>query len=110
VKQLDKVKQLTEELKALIAQEPAVVEFNRLAKEVEQSDVLRTMEEQLKEYQQTMVQALSRNNQDLHAKTLAAYKKLEDDYFNHPLYANYMHYKEEVNDLMQEVIKILNDL
>ena len=110
MKQLDKVKDLTLELKKLIANEPSVKEFNRLAKEVENSQELRDMEEQLKLYQQTMVKSLSKNNQELHAKTLAAYKKLENDYFNHPLYANYMHYKEEVNDLMQEIVKVLNDL
>jgi cell fate (sporulation/competence/biofilm development) regulator YmcA (YheA/YmcA/DUF963 family) len=38
------------------------------------------------------------------------YKQLEDDYFNHPIYANYMYYKEEVNDLMQEIVKIINAL
>lgn len=107
---MDKVKILTNELKALIANDPAVIEFNRLAKEVEASDELRQMEEQLKEYQQTMVKSLSKNNHELHGQALAAYKKLEDEYFNHPLYANYMYYKEEVNDLMQEIAKILNTL
>lgn len=110
MKLLDKVKTLTLELKKIIAAEPSVAEFNRLAKEVEKSDELRQMEEQLKEYQQTMVKALSKNNHEQHSKALEAYKQLEDDYFNHPLYANYMHYKEEVNDLMQEIIKVLNDL
>jgi cell fate (sporulation/competence/biofilm development) regulator YmcA (YheA/YmcA/DUF963 family) len=68
------------------------------------------MEEQLKEYQQAMVQSLNKNDHVLHSKTLALYKQLEDDYFNHPIYANYMYYKEEVNDLMQEIVKIINAL
>lgn len=101
---------LTQELKDLIANDPAVKEFNSLAKQVEESSTLRDMEEQLKEYQQAMVQSLNKNDHELHAKTLALYKQLEDDYFNHPIYANYMYYKEEVNDLMQEVVKIINAL
>jgi cell fate (sporulation/competence/biofilm development) regulator YmcA (YheA/YmcA/DUF963 family) len=107
---LDKVKTLTQELKDLIANDPAVKEFNSLAKQVEESSTLRDMEEQLKEYQQAMVQSLNKNDHELHAQTLALYKQLEDDYFNHPIYANYMYYKEEVNDLMQEVVKIINAL
>lgn len=110
MKRLDKIKSLTQELKKLIAIEPSVAEFNRLAKEVENSNELRQMEAQLKLHQQTMVQALSKNNHDLHSKTLVAYNQLEETYFNHPLYTNYMHYKEEVNDLMQEIIKVLSDL
>lgn len=107
---MDKVKILTQELKDLIANDPSVKEFNSLAKQVEESSTLRDMEEQLKEYQQAMVQSLNKNDHEQHGITLALYKQLEDDYFNHPIYANYMYYKEEVNDLMQEVVKIINAL
>jgi cell fate (sporulation/competence/biofilm development) regulator YmcA (YheA/YmcA/DUF963 family) len=107
---LDKVKILTKDLKDLIASDPAVKEFNSLAKKVAESNELHDMEEQLKEYQQAMVQSLNKNDHVLHSKTLALYKQLEDDYFNHPIYANYMYYKEEVNDLMQEIVKIINAL
>lgn len=106
----DKINKAVSELKESLNKEKLIVEYNQLAKKIAESSELNELEEKLKKLQQQLVDALDKDLDDLKKLLLLQYEELKKTYQKHPLYNNYFNYKEEVNNLLQEVSRILNDL
>ena len=85
---------LAKELKEEILKEPLIVEYLRVKELVESNEEINSLKKQI---------ALAKANKDndLH-------KLLLDRYNNHPLVVNYNILKEEVNEYLLEISKIVN--
>lgn len=95
---------INEELK----NDPAVVEFFKYQKAINNSDLL-NKEEEIKELQQKIVNALDANEMDEYELLKKDYEVLKDYYDNHPLLVNYKYLAESVNDLLQQIAFIIDE-
>ena len=85
---------LAKELKEEILKEPLIVEYLRVKELVEKDDEINSLKKQI-------ALAKAHKDNDLH-------KSLLDRYNNHPLVVNYNVLKEEVNEYLLEISKIVN--
>lgn len=106
----DQINKAIIDLKESLNKEKLIAEYNQLAQKISESSELNELEDKLKDLQQQLVDALNKSLTDLHQQLLLQYEELKKAYQEHPLYVNYSNYKEEVNNLLQEVSRILNDL
>lgn len=103
------VEQAAIELKQALDSSKIVQEYNQLAEQIASSTELNEMEAELKKLQQQLVDTLDKNLETAHAIVLKQYEELRKSYDNHPLYQNYLNYKEEINELLKEVSDIVKN-
>ena len=86
--------ELAKELKEEILKEPLIVEYFRIKRLVESNEEINTLKRDI---------ALSKTHHEdeLHKELLAKYN-------SHPLVVNYNTLKEEVNEYLSEISKIVN--
>lgn len=104
------IEKAIQDLKEALNAEKLIKEYNQLAKEIADSCELNELEGKLKELQQQLVETLDKNLTDAHQLALVQYDELKKKYESNPLYLNYSNYKEEVNNLLQEISNILNNI
>ena len=85
---------LAKELKEEILKEPLIVEYLRVKQLVESNDEINLLKKDI-------ALAKAHHEDESHKKLLAKYN-------THPLVANYNVLKEEVNEYLQEISKIVN--
>ena len=91
---MDKILELTEELKKELDQLPLFIEYKRMKKAYDE-------DEEIEELKKQIVRAKNENRMD-------DYKVLLDKFHNHPVYLNFVNAEEEVKEYLQEISKILN--
>ncbi|MPN53803.1 hypothetical protein SDC9_201469 [bioreactor metagenome] len=100
---------LIEELRRLISNYPLVKEFNTISKDIRKNTELLKYEDMLKNYQINMVHSLNENDDHKYNKLLKEYECLKNEYYNNPIYVNYLFLKDETNSFIQEIVEILNN-
>lgn len=91
---MDKIIELTNELKSELDKLPLFQEYKSLKKEVEESD-------ELKKLKKEIVRAKNENRSDDH-------KLLLEKYNTHPLVTNFNMIEEEVKNYLKQISEILN--
>ena len=91
---MDKIEKATLELKEYLLTLPEVKEYLSLKKAYEE-------DANIKELKKQIVRAKNENRMD-------DYKSLKKEFDNNPLVNNYLSAKEEVNQILSEISKILN--
>ena len=91
---MDKIIELTQELKDELNKLPLFQEYKTLRKEVDESSELCELRKQI-------VRAKNENRLEDH-------KKLLEKYNNHPLVSNFNIIEQEVKEYLREISKILN--
>ena len=91
---MDKILELSEELKAELDKLPLFQEYKALKKELSES-------EEIKELKKQIVRAKNENRLDDHKALLAQYE-------SHPLLSNFNIIEQEVKDCLKEITEILN--
>ena len=91
---MDKILELTEELKKELDSLPLFIEYKRVKNAYDNS-------EEINELKKQIVRAKNENRMD-------DYKALLDKFHSHPLYDSYTQLEEEVKDYLREISKILN--
>ena len=91
---MDKIIELTEELKLALEEEPLFIEYKKVKNEVDNSS-------ELNELKKLIVRAKNENRLDDH-------KVLVNQYENHPMMLNFRQLEIEMYDYLSEVSNILN--
>lgn len=99
-----------EKVKELIKNHPDVIEYNALAKQVNESSFIKEKEELLKNMQKSLVHLTNDNNNVEYEVEKAKYQQLKKEFDEYPLYSNYLQAKERVNNLLIQVSEILSSL
>lgn len=86
--------ELAKELKEEILKEPLIVEYFRIKRLVESN-------EEINDLKRDIALAKAHHEDELHKELLAKYN-------SHPLVVNYNTLKEEVNEYLSEISKIVN--
>ena len=86
--------ELAKELKEEILKEPLIVEYFRIKRLVESNEEINTLKRDI-------ALAKTHHEDELHKELLAKYN-------SHPLVVNYNTLKEEVNEYLSEISKIVN--
>ena len=99
-----------EKVKELIKNHPDVIEYNALAKQVNESTFIKEKEETLKKMQKELVHLTNDNKNKEYEELKHKYQQLKNEFDEYPLYSNYLQAKEKVNDLLTQVSEILSSL
>ena len=91
---MNKILELTEELKKELDQLPLFIEYKRMKNAYDE-------DEEIGELKKQIVRAKNENRMD-------DYKVLLDKFHKHPVYLNFVNAEEEVKEYLQEISKILN--
>ena len=99
-----------EKVKELIKNHPDVIEYNALAKQVNESSFIKEKEDLLKRMQKELVHLTNDNKNKEYEELKIKYQQLKNEFDEYPLYSNYLQAKEKVNDLLTQVSGILSSL
>ena len=99
-----------EKVKELIKNHPDVIEYNALAKQVNESTFIKEKEETLKKMQKELVHLTNDNKNKEYEELKYKYQQLKKEFDEYPLYSNYLQAKERVNNLLIQVSEILSSL
>ena len=91
---MDRIIELTQELKDELDKLPLFQEYKSLKKEIEESSEIKALKKEI-------VRAKNENRLDDH-------KALLKEYDNHPLVANFNIIEEEVKNYLKQISEILN--
>lgn len=88
------VLELAKELKNAIEDEPLIIEYRNVKKQIDDNEEISSLKKQI---------ALAKLHKDD-----ALHKELLDKYHNHPLVVNYDYLSEEVKNLLADISQIVN--
>ena len=107
MKKLNKqVQEKAEALNQWILNQDIVKEYQRYEKKIQNDEVLKALEKELKQMQQAIVKAKHLNNDC--ESLIQAYKKKKKSFDENPLVYNYLVLKEEVNALLNQIQNDIN--
>lgn len=107
MKKLNKqVQEKAEALNQWILNQDIVKEYQRYEKKIQNDEVLKALEKELKQMQQAIVKAKHLNNDC--ESLIQAYQKKKKSFDENPLVYNYLVLKEEVNALLNQIQNDIN--
>ena len=93
-------------LNLLLQQTPEYKTYIELEKAAKEAGLF-AWEDRLKQLQQEMTIALDEEKMDLHIRLANEYKQSMADFEQEPLRQNYITAKQELNELLQEMVQLL---
>ena len=90
-----------QEVVSLLNDNPLVKEYLTLKKQIEESDELKSLREQIVIHEKAMTQNMS--DDDVYFNEKEIYEDLKSEYDNNPLIVNFNNVSEELSSLLNEI-------
>ena len=102
---INKAKQLNKALKATSISK----EYFALKEALENDDYITNLLKVIKQTQNEAKECLKNNDIENYKIKSKSLEVLKDEFINHPLVNNYINVKNELNDLLEQVVSILSE-
>ncbi len=84
-----------------------IKEYQKYEELINQDDKIKKLEIKMKAYQKKIVNQKAKQDERV-VNTITEYKKIKDEFENHPLVVNYLYLKEEVDEILQSINSYIN--
>ncbi|WP_455683756.1 YlbF family regulator [Thomasclavelia sp.] len=107
MKQLNHSLEYAQELNDYLLNLDVIKEYQKYEELINQDDKIKKLEIKMKAYQKKIVNQKAKQDERV-VNTITEYKKIKDEFENHPLVVNYLYLKEEVDEILQSINSYIN--